>query len=274
MLAAIACTIPAPVPVSNEISILTGVDHILETRATGGKVSNSAIAQKTINNQDGILVDYYKQYNGNGSVAQGWPPKTSWISFMDMFNNSKWILQQSCNQYGFADDSAAETTSIYNAIETVAAATFVDHRLILAVMLQESGGCVRVPTTNGGVNNPGIMQSHDGPGTCWAKSSAGKVTAQNPCPAATITQMISDGTAGTPTGDGLAQCLNEAGTSDVSAYYRAARIYNSGSVDSSGDLGKGVATHCYASDIANRLTGWVQYPKNCTLDGAKPATYQ
>lgn len=269
---------PAPVPVSNEISneisIIAGVDHILEARATGGKVSNSAIAQKTINNQDGVLVDYYKQYNGNGSVAQGWPPKTSWISFMDMFNNSKWILQQSCNQYGFADDSTAEITSIYNAIETVAAATYVDHRLILAVMLQESGGCVRVPTTNGGVINPGIMQSHDGPGTGWAKSSKGTVTVQNPCPAATITQMISDGTAGTATGDGLAQCLNEAGTSDVSAYYRAARIYNSGSVDSSGDLGKGVATHCYASDIANRLTGWVQYPKNCTLDGAKPATYQ
>ena len=275
MLAALANPLPAPMPViSDEISLIASVDHILSPRATGGKVSNSAIAQKTINNQDGVLVDYYKQYNGNGSVAHGWPPKTSWISFMDMFNNSKWILQRSCDQYGFADDSAAEMTSIYNAIESVAAATFVDHRLILAVMLQESGGCVRVPTTNGGVVNPGIMQSHNGPGTCWAKSSTGQVTVKNPCPAATITQMISDGAAGTATGDGLAQCLNQAGTSDVSAYYRAARIYNSGSVDKSGDLGKGVATHCYASDIANRLTGWVQYPKNCTLDAAKPATYQ
>ena len=234
-------------------------------------MSNTAIAQKIINNHDGVLVDYYKQYNGDGSVAQGWPAKSSWISFMDMFNNNKWILTRSCTQYGFAVDSTAEITSIYNAIQSVAAATFVDHRLILAVILQESGGCVRVPTSNGGVVNPGIMQSHNGPGTCWSKSSSGTVTVQNPCPANTITQMISDGAAGTPSGDGLAQCFNQAGTSDVSAYYRAARIYNSGSVDPSGDLAKGFATHCYASDIANRLTGWVQYPKNCTLDGAKPA---
>ncbi len=79
-------------------------------------------------------------------------------------------------------------------------------------------------------------------------------------------QMIQEGTGGTTWGDGLAQCLNSAGTSDVSAFYKAARIYNSGSIDKSGDLGKGIATHCYASDIANRLTGWVQYPRNCTLD--------
>ena len=79
-------------------------------------------------------------------------------------------------------------------------------------------------------------------------------------------QMVQEGAGGTTWGDGLAQCLNKAGTSDVSAFYRAARMYNSGSIDESGDLGKGIATHCYASDIANRLTGWQQYPKNCTLD--------
>ena len=79
-------------------------------------------------------------------------------------------------------------------------------------------------------------------------------------------QMIQEGTGGTTWGDGLAQCLNSAGRSDVSAFYMAARQYNSGSVHKSGDLGKGIATHCYASDIANRLTGWVTYPRNCTLD--------
>lgn len=53
-------------------------------RATGGKVANEAVAVTTINNLDGTLVDFYKQYNGNGSIAAGWPPETSWISFMDM----------------------------------------------------------------------------------------------------------------------------------------------------------------------------------------------
>lgn len=189
------------------------------------------------------------------------------------FDSNKYILQQSCNQWGVAVDSDAEITSIYNAIQSVAASTLVDHRFILAVMLQESGGCVRVPTTFGSVPNPGLMQDHDGSATCWS-NNADNVVVQNPCPADTITQMIQEGTGGTASGDGLAQCLNEAGTSDVSAFYRAARIYNSGSIAASGDLGQGVSTHCYASDIANRLTGWVRSPHNCTLDGAPPATTQ
>lgn len=56
----------------------------INSRATGGKVASEAIAVTTVNNLDGTLVDFYKQYNGNGSIAAGWPPKTSWISFMDM----------------------------------------------------------------------------------------------------------------------------------------------------------------------------------------------
>lgn len=76
---------------------------------------------------------------------------------------------------------------------------------------------------------------------------------------------------------------------DGAQYYRAARMYNSGVVDPSGDLGNGCCTHCYgtsgqisrscfdvlltmllptASDIANRLRGWVDAPSLCTLDDA------
>jgi hypothetical protein len=53
----------------------------------------------------------------------------------------------------------------------------------------------------------------------------------------------------------------------ASQYYRASRMYNGGSVDPSGDLGKGCCTKCYASDIANRLMGWVKANHNCPLDG-------
>lgn len=42
------------------------------------------------------------------------------------------------------NDSGEEVGAIWNAIEEVAAETNVDHRFILAVILQESGGCVRV----------------------------------------------------------------------------------------------------------------------------------
>jgi len=171
---------------------------------------------------------------------------------------------QSCSQFGQADDSGPEVGAIWDAIESVAQATGVDHRFILAVIMQESGGCVRVPTTNYGVRNPGLMQDHNGSGTCNSDIT-GQV--QNPCPSSVIHQMIADGTGGTNDGDGLAQCINESGWGNDADFYRAARIYNSGSIASSGQLQDGIATHCYASDIANRLTGWVWASHGCTLDG-------
>lgn len=163
-----------------------------------------------------------------------------------------------------ADDSGPEIGAIYNGIQQVAIETNVDHRFILAVIMQESSGCVRAPTSNFGVRNPGLMQDHDGAATC--NSDIDPFTVQNPCPEQTIIQMIRDGTAGTDAGDGLAAVINQAGAFDVSAFYKAARLYNSGSIDPSGKLEAGGATHCYSSDIANRLVGWVNAPHNCGLD--------
>lgn len=66
--------------------------------------------------------------------------------------------------------------------------------------------------------------------------------------------MIADGTqgvAGGSGGPGLVQGINALG--DV---YDAARLYNSGSVDTS-ELNNGISsTASYVVDIANRLTGW------------------
>lgn len=167
------------------------------------------------------------------------------------------------NSWSTSEDSPSEIQAIYNAIQSVAATTKVDHRFILAVMMQESKGCVRVPTTANGVRNPGLMQDHDGTHTC---NDAGNV--QVPCPDDQIQGMIQDGSGGTAAGDGLAGTLNQAeglGKSGAQGFYTAARIYNSGSVDGSGDLGAGGSTHCYASDVANRLKGWVLAPSSCTL---------
>ena len=83
--------------------------------------------------------------------------------------------------------------------------------------------------------------------------------------------MISDGVYGTPAypSDGLMQALAQAETSDgatgAQAYYIAARLYNSGSGSLASSRRRGLdlsspqdaATQCYASDIANRLVGWV-----------------
>jgi hypothetical protein len=118
----------------------------LQTRATGGVVTGGA-AVSTINDHDGIGAgkDTYKLYLGDGSLEAGWPTKEQWVSFEDMFNANKAIMFNSCGWNGWGDnDSGPEVGAIWNAVEQVAAETKVDHRFILAVILQESGGCVRV----------------------------------------------------------------------------------------------------------------------------------
>jgi LysM repeat protein len=130
-------------------------------------------------------------------------------------------------------------------------------------MLQESAACVRAPTTNYGVRNPGLMQSHNGVGTC---NNEGDV--QDPCPYSEILQMVRDGVEGTSSGDGLKQLLQQAPGNVNTRYYAAARLYNSGSIAATGMLDQGIATHCYSSDVANRLIGWVDAQKTCTLDGS------
>jgi hypothetical protein len=114
-------------------------------------------------------------------------------------------------------------------------------------MMQESKGCVRAPTTRWSHDNPGLMQSAQGKGTCNPDGNP-----ISPCPEATISLMIHDGTAGDGLGTTLESCLTDAGTTDDSKWYKAARLYNAGRITDN-NLGIG-PTPCYASDVANRLT--------------------
>lgn len=178
-----------------------------------------------------------------------------------MWKNNQDVISQSCSQFGQANPSEREISDLREAVQQVAGETLVDHRFILAIIMQESKGCVRVPTTNWGVSNPGLMQGHGGIGTCYGI---------DPCPKSSIVQMIEDGTSGTTSGDGLATLLDKFIPSVLDGevaqgYYKAARAYNSGSVAASGNLQDGGATHCYASDIANRLTGWVNAQTSCNF---------
>ncbi|QIW98851.1 hypothetical protein AMS68_004369 [Peltaster fructicola] len=204
------------------------------------------------------LGDSYKMYTGDGSVGAGWPAQSSWVDFDTAFENNRGLMSKSCTQFGATNNNDDEISNLKSALQSVASSSGVDARFLLAIMMQESGGCVRAPTTNYGVRNPGLFQSHDGSGSCNDGSAI------NPCPMSEITQMVTDGAAGTAAGDGLKQTIAEAGTSDVSKYYRAARIYNSGSIAASGQLQDGIATHCYSSDVANRLTGWVTAAHGCS----------
>ncbi|KAJ5095287.1 hypothetical protein N7532_007578 [Penicillium argentinense] len=200
---------------------------------------------------------YAGLFGGDGLLSQGWPSIENWItSFDDMWDNNLDVLRSSCKQFGFENNSDDEIAGIKKAIKQVSSESGIDARYIMSIMMQESNGCVRVKTTNYGVNNPGLMQSHNGKGTCNDGNPI------SPCTDDVILTMIRDGTTGTA---GLQDCKLQVGgdTDDATAYYKAARCYNSGSIASSGNLGQGIATHCYASDIANRLLGWATGPSHC-----------
>lgn len=73
---------------------------------------------------------------------------------------------QSCENNPSTDsgDTGEQAGQIWNAIQQVAEASLVDHRFILAIIMQESQGCLYIITTPNpdGVDNPGLMQSAGG----------------------------------------------------------------------------------------------------------------
>ncbi|KAJ5665708.1 uncharacterized protein N7477_008156 [Penicillium maclennaniae] len=229
----------APVPYTHSIKSKETITHSLNGRST----------------------DLYSAvFGGDGLVSDGWPALEEWISsFDDMFESNRATIMESCAQFDVDNNTDEETDNIKSAIASIAESSGLDSRFILAIVMQESNGCVRVKTTNYGVNNPGLMQSHDGTGTC------NDGTPTTPCPQSEIHQMILDGASGTSAGAGLKQCIEQyGGTGDATNYYKAARCYNSGSIASNGNLGAGIATGCYVSDVANRLLGWSTGTSKCS----------
>lgn len=72
-------------------------------------------------------------------------------------------MEESCeNNWDVTNDSADEIADIKAAIMDIGTAQGVDPRFILAIMMQESNGCVRVPTTDYSVRNPGMLAISQG----------------------------------------------------------------------------------------------------------------
>lgn len=177
----------------------------------------------------------YVSYSG---PASNFPDPSTWASFTALWQYNMGLMASN-------GDDSYQIELIKQSILTVANESGVDPRCILCVIMQESGGYVYVQTTDNGVVNPGIMQSHDG-------------VAFNPNDQeGSILQMVRDGTEGTYNdssnpGPGLKQLLMQYGN-----YYEAFRAYNSGSVDQS-NLSDGLgSTPSYVSDVANRLQGHI-----------------
>lgn len=169
----------------------------------------------------------YVAYSG---PASGFPDPSTWADYGTLWSQNSPLMA--------LNDSASEVGFIKAAIEKVGPESGIDVRAILCIIMQESGGNVRVGTTNNGVGNPGIMQSHAG-------------VAFNPSdPQGSILQMVRDGTEGTSSGDGLKQLYAQ-----YNNYYEAFRAYNSGSVDQNNLNDPVGATATYVQSVANRLMG-------------------
>ncbi|CAG8978586.1 hypothetical protein HYALB_00011735 [Hymenoscyphus albidus] len=210
------------------------------TVPSGGNTSNGPSGTK-------------QHYTGDGS---SWPSSEKWLTFDTLWNLNKDGLSKGCGS-GIKQNTPEEILAIHDGILSESKSTGVDSRFILAVIVQESHGCVRVGATNLGVNNPGIMQSHNGPNDCTKVGSG-------PCPKEKIVGMIHDGTFGTAEGSGLKHGIEWAGqngaTSEAQRVYWSSRLYNSGdfSYKKGDDLSNPPdATPAYSSDIANRLLGFV-----------------
>lgn len=209
---------------------------------------------------------YIKTFTGDGSEAAGWPSQDQWLPFETLWEINQDIMNHSCsNAWSLGsntDNTEQELADVKAAIEDLSAQTQVDKAFIYVVMQQESLGCVRVRTTSNAHANPGLFQSNQGTGSCNDGTGL-----QIPCPESEIHQMVEDGVAGTRggEGEGLQQLLAKATGEAAQKYYRAARMYNSGSLDANGSLGRGGATACYCSDITNRLLGWSQGTSQCSV---------
>lgn len=168
-------------------------------------------------------------------------------------------MKMACLQWLMEPDRNSEIEDMRISIQSISKDTDVDARFILANILQESMECVRAPTSFGSHDNPGLMQSYMGTGGC----NSGSV-AQTPCPLTEIRQMILDGTNGTSSGPGLVQNLASQDhiQDPAQVFYRAARIYNGGSIKDESTLELTEGTSSYVSDLANRLTGWAYAPSN------------
>jgi glucan 1,3-beta-glucosidase len=219
------------------------------TGSTGPQVTNSEAFSTGAGNTDNANI-----YDGTGNGGTdtytcyygGWenfPASSQWIEYDAMWNYTIAAMQQGCGNLGISpEDTDEQIGEIWNAIQQVAENSLVDHRFILATIMQESIGCVYVGTSTDqdGDPNPGLIQS------------AGGISYDSSDSQGSITQMVVDGTQGTSFGDGLVQAINMFGN-----IYEAARYYNSGEVDES-DLNNGEgATNSYVNDIACRMTGWV-----------------
>ena len=198
---------------------------ITTTTKPGATFSTASYKSQTSSSPPAVSTYY-------SGTAFNFPAQSLWLSFSSLWDFNKAVCE--LNPDGLAQ-------LIHDDILQVASESSVDSRVIFAVILQESTCQLSAVTTNNGVNNPGLMQSHNGVGYTDKAS---------------VLQMIKDGTEGThykgvDGGDGIQQLIAKYGV------YGGLRAYNSGDLGlNNDDLSlTNAGTPSYVSDVANRLIG-------------------
>ena len=118
-------------------------------------VTGDGLAFYTSNLNDGSPIKAGSAYTCYSGSADKFPDMDQWASFNDL-----WTFQVK-NALSPIGDTNQEIQAMQQAVVSVSKTAQVDPRVILAVILQESSGNVNVGCTNNGVENCGIMQSHD-----------------------------------------------------------------------------------------------------------------
>jgi len=118
--------------------------------AGNASASPCRAAVSTVATASSGLGDIYVNYHGNGSPEAGWPTKDKWVSFDHLWDSNAALMARACNDDwltvpgGKPGNSPHEMGVLRQAILNKAAQGNVDPRVVLAVVLQESRGCVRV----------------------------------------------------------------------------------------------------------------------------------
>lgn len=220
----------------------------------------------------------YTRFIGDGGLIGGsdpdtyWPLKNLWITLDDMVAMNRKVMLESCAQYSVESNNDTDINNLRDMIMEVSHDKMVDATFILAIVLQESQGCVRRPNAT---SKEGLSTLN---GVLLGKGTA-KCEGLAACQRSTIREMLENGGSGVPESDLRSLVAAIEKNTDHNPqhslnYYRAAYVYSTAVANIPARFEDAIPRHCYVSDVANRLVGWVGHNSTgyCDDSGSSGAT--
>lgn len=116
--------------------------------------SNKSSNSSTSNGHGSGISEAGKGYVNYSGPASNYPKPSQWAPFTTLVTQNKRLMK--------FHDTDEINNLVLKAIEQVSHESGIDDRAILCTVMQESNGDPKIATTNNGVRNPGLMQSHNG----------------------------------------------------------------------------------------------------------------